>query len=80
MEQEERRKLAELKLKEEEERLLRESARTPRVGSSIISTPGFGKQGRYNQTPGQDQYSLSNAPTPLPGSTSAKRTPRRVGL
>jgi hypothetical protein len=71
--QEERRKLAEAKAKEEEERLLREAARTPRVGSSVMSTPGFGR--RYNQ-PTPEQGS-GDAPTPLP---SSRRTPRRVGL
>mmetsp|Transcript_8703 Transcript_8703/g.11371 ORF Transcript_8703/g.11371 Transcript_8703/m.11371 type:complete len:357 (+) Transcript_8703:1-1071(+) len=75
MEQEERRKLAEAKAKEEEERLMRESARTPRVGSSVISTPGFAR--RYNQTPLHSSQESGSAPTPLPAS---RKTPRRVGL
>lgn len=77
MEQEDRRKLAEAKLKEEEERLLREAAHTPRLVGSVISTPGFGR--RYNQTPLNASEESSSAPTPL-NTTSAKRTPRRVGL
>ena len=50
MEQEERRKKKEAEAKAERERLLREAARTPRVGGSVIATPGM--HSRHRATPG----------------------------
>jgi hypothetical protein len=59
-------------LQAEAERLMREAARTPRVGGSVIATPGFT---RASATPLASSWG---------GGSSAARqnakTPRRVGL
>lgn len=54
MEQEERRKLKEREAAELEERRAREAARTPRLGGSVVATPGFsgaGGAGGAHRTP-----------------------------
>jgi len=58
----------------EAERLLRESARTPRLGGSVIATPGFNRASATPLSSGSSTGSSSSA------ARQNSKTPRRVGL